>query len=69
MADARTQHDWNRTAAVLAQIYNCHKGKHQPAKKPADYHPCPPARRPRPTEYTSDLSILKQYIPDDEASA
>jgi len=39
MADARTDADWNHTAAVLAMLYNVNRGKNQSPATPADYHP------------------------------
>ena len=51
MADDRVKSDWNHTSAILAQNHNCHCGKNSATKKPADYHPCPPAKpKPRPSE-------------------
>ena len=51
MAKHRIQYDWTHTSSLLAKLHNMLRGKNSPARQPADFHPCPPAKpKPRPSE-------------------
>jgi len=66
MARGRQEDAWNRTAALLAMIYNMHRSADAPFRTPADFLAKGDRKRssaPPPTE--ADLEILRQVFPGD----
>lgn len=39
MDEARSERQWDHTAAVLAMLFNVNRGKDTPARTPASFHP------------------------------
>jgi hypothetical protein len=63
MCEAKERSAWQRTAAVLALIANCHRDPHRSrAFTPADFLPDNPARESLPP--TADLTVLKSVFVD-----
>ena len=63
MAEARSHHDWNHTAAVMALLANCHRDpKKSKTFKPNDFHPHTQRRTERMS--TVPVSVLKQVFVD-----
>ena len=63
MAEARSQEQWNHTAALLALIANCHRDPHRrKAYEPSDFLPGRVGRDE--VLPTADLSVLKSVFVD-----
>lgn len=61
MAEARDRSDWQRTAALMALIANCHRdSRRQRPFRPEDFLPTQPQR----AAPAADLAILKAVFVD-----
>lgn len=64
MAEARQRAEWDRTAAWLALLANCHRDpKKSRGFQPADFHPLPPRRKPQSVPKVG-IGILKEVFVD-----
>ncbi|MHB1035934.1 MAG: hypothetical protein ACYC35_14560 [Pirellulales bacterium] len=59
MAQGRERAAWNRTAHLLAMIYNAHRSPKARIMKPAEFQPSAAKRDSAPKAKLKDLSILK----------
>ena len=69
LAEARGNHDWEQTAAVLAMLANAHRDpKKRPTPfKPSDFNPFAVERAEKPKVILKDLRILKRFFVDPHA--
>ncbi len=65
MAEARDRAAWNRTLAVLAQMYNANRGKNDQPEDPMQFFPWHEGtkRKVTPPPSKADLAMLKHTFP------
>jgi len=69
LAEARGNHEWEQTAAVLALLANTHRDpKKRPTPyKPSDFNPFAVERSPEPKVQLKDIRVLKRFFVDPHA--